>query len=95
MSKDKGTIGSSFDHFLEEEGIKDDVHAAALKRALAHQIEQAMAARGITKTAMAKQMETSRSQLDRLLDPDNDAITLRTLQQAARAVGRSLKIELV
>lgn len=95
MTDKKGKIGSSFDDFLGGEGIKDEVHAGALKRVLAYQLEQAMADRGLSKSKLAAEMKTSRSQLDRLLDPENDKILLHTLQQAAKAVGRTLKIELV
>lgn len=87
-------IGSSFDDFLEEEGIREEVTAEAIKRVLAWQLEREMAAGGLTKTAMARRMATSRSQLDRLLDPENPHVELATLQRAATAVGRTLQIEL-
>jgi hypothetical protein len=88
-------IGSSFESFLEEEGIRDDVEAVAQKRVFAWQIRQAMEASGITHSEMAERMQTSRSQVARLLDPDNTSVQLDTLQRAAHAVGRSLKLELV
>jgi antitoxin HicB len=88
-------IGSSFESFLEEEGIRGDVDVLAQKRVFAWQIERAMEANGVTKVEMAERMQTSRSQVDRLLDPDNDKVQLDTLQRAARAVGRALKLELV
>ena len=88
-------IGSSFDSFLEEEGIREEVDVLAQKRVLAWQIEQAMKENGITKVEMAERMHTSRTQVDRLLDPDNDKVQLDTIQRAARAVGRTLKLELV
>jgi antitoxin HicB len=87
-------IGSSFESFLEEEGILEECTVTAIKRVLARQIEQAMAAQGLSKAAMARAMRTSRPQLDRLLDPDNPSVTLDTLQRAAAAVGRKLRLEL-
>lgn len=88
-------IGSSFGDFLKEEGIYEAVTAHAIKRVLAWQIEQAMTQQGITKVEMARRMKTSRAQLDRLLDPNNDRVQLDTVQRAASAVGRKLHIELV
>ena len=87
-------IGSSFGDFLKEEGIYEDVTARAVKRVLAWQIEQEMKRQGITKVEMAKRMKTSRAQLDRLLDPDNDKVQLDTVQRAAVAVGRKLHMAL-
>lgn len=87
-------IGSSFDAFLEEEGLRDEAHAYAMKRVLAWQIGEAMKAQGLTKAAMARRMKTSRTQLDRLLDPDNDRVQLDTLQRAASALGKTLRLEL-
>lgn len=92
---EKGRIGSSFDDFLKEEGIHEEVQAQALKEVIAWQIEQEMKARSLTKSAMAERMETSRAQLDRLLDPKNTSVTLHTLQKAANIVGRRLRLELV
>jgi hypothetical protein len=91
---DNPHIGSSFSDFLKEEGIYEDVTAHAIKRVLAWQIEQAMKEQGITKVEMAKRMKTSRAQLDRLLDPENDKVQLDTVQRAAAAVGRKLHMEL-
>jgi DNA-binding Xre family transcriptional regulator len=88
-------IGSAFDDFLEQEGILNEVTEVALKRVLAWQVEQAMKERGLTKSKMAKSMQTSRAALDRLLDPEYDSVTLRTLDKAARAVGKRIKIDLV
>jgi hypothetical protein len=88
-------IGSLFSDFLKEEGIYEDVSARAIKRVLAWQIEQEMKTQGITKVAMAKRMKTSRAQLDRLLDPNNDKVQLNTVQRAAIAVGRRLQLDLV
>jgi hypothetical protein len=94
-AKRKGRVGSSFDAFLKAEGRYEDTQAVAIKRVLAWQIEQAMKSGEVTKAEMARRMHTSRSQLDRLLDPANDAVSLETLSRAAHAVGRSLKVELV
>jgi antitoxin HicB len=88
-------IGSSFDEFLREEGTYEEVTAAAVKRVLARQLEAAMAENELTKTEMARRMKTSRAALDRLLDPRNEAVTLETLQRAADAVGRRIRLELV
>jgi antitoxin HicB len=87
-------IGSSFDHFLQEQGIRDAAHTHAIKRVLAWQIAEAMKVQGLTKSEMAKRMNTSRAQLDRLLDPENDKVQLDTLQRAAAALGRTLRLEL-
>jgi DNA-binding phage protein len=88
-------IGSSFDSFLEEEGILHEVTTRALKRVIARQLDALMKDQGLNKTTLANRMETSRSQLDRLLDPDNESVTLDTLVRAAHAVGRRLQVELV
>ncbi|HET6234107.1 MAG TPA: XRE family transcriptional regulator [Acetobacteraceae bacterium] len=87
-------IRSAFSDFLKEEGLYEEVTAHAIKRALAWQIEQAMKAQGLTKAEMAKRMQTSRAQLDRLLDPNNDKVQLDTIQRAAAAMGRRLLLEL-
>ncbi|WP_121971271.1 XRE family transcriptional regulator [Leptolyngbya sp. BC1307] len=88
-------VGSSFDDFLEEEGILGGVSAIALKRVLAWQIAQVMENQGFSKASMADAMNTSRSALDRLLDPENVAITLKTMDRAAAVLGKQLRIELV
>jgi antitoxin HicB len=84
--------GSTFDSFLEQEGIREEVEAIAIKRVLAWQLEQAMQEQQKTKQAMAKQLHTSRSQLDRLLDPQNVSVTLDTISRAARALGKRIVI---
>jgi antitoxin HicB len=84
--------GSTFDSFLDQEGIREEVEAVAIKRVLAWQLEQAMQEQQKTKQAMAKQLHTSRSQLDRLLDPQNISVTLDTITRAARALGKRLII---
>ena len=84
--------GSTFDNFLEQEGIREEVEAVAIKRVLAWQLSQAMQEQQKTKQAMAKQLHTSRSQLDRLLDPQNVSVTLDTITRAARALGKRVII---
>jgi hypothetical protein len=91
---EKGTVGSSFDDFLKEQGTYEATVDQAVKRVLAFQLTQAMEAQGITKVAMAKMLETSRSQLDRILDPNNESVTLSLLARAAQVVGRKLHLEL-
>jgi antitoxin HicB len=93
MKKNKH-IGSSFDDFLEEEGIRDAVTVQAVKRVIAWQIAQDMAALKLSKNEMAKRMKTSRTQIDRLLDPKNDKVQLDTIQRAAVVIGRKLHLEL-
>lgn len=87
--------GSTFDSFLEEEGLREEVEADAIKRVIAWQLSEAMKAANITKKQMAERIGTSRSQLDRLLDPENSAVHLQTIAKAARAVGKRLRIEMV
>ncbi len=91
----KKNVGSNFDDFLEEEGIFEEVQETALKRVLAFQVQKAMEEKNLSKTEMAKKMNTSRSALDRLLNPDNDSVTLQTMKKAAHAVGRRLHFRLV
>ncbi len=87
--------GSSLDDFLRDEGIFDEVEAAALKRAVALKLADLMEKENVQKTTMAKRMHTSRAALDRLLDPSNTSVTLATLNRAAKALGRKVKIQLV
>ena len=91
----KKNIGSTFDSWLREEGLYEEVNATAIKRVIARQVETAMQQRGLTKAEMARRMHTSRAALDRLLAPGNASVTLQTLTRSARAVGRDLRIELV
>ena len=91
----KKNIGSSVDSWLREEGIYEKVTAAASMRVLARQIEAAMKEKNVSKAEMARRMSTSRAALDRLLDPDYNAVTLSTLRKAATALGRELRLELV
>ena len=87
-------LGSNFDDFLEKEGLRAETEVAAIKRVVAYQIEMEMKRAKLTKSAMAEKMRTSRSALDRLLDPANVSITLQTLERAALALGKNLKIKL-
>jgi antitoxin HicB len=93
--KAKGRVGQTFDDFLAEQGMQEEVHAAAIKRVIAWQLAEAMKARQISKSEMARRMSTSRSQLNRLLDPNVEAIELQTLVRAAHVLGRNLRVELV
>lgn len=86
--------GSSFESFLEEEGLLEEATAKAIKRMMAWQLEQAMKQRKVTKAALAKRLRTSRSQLDRILDPANDQVSLASLDKAAHAVGKRVRFEL-
>lgn len=92
MSKKR--IGSSIDDFLKEEGIFEETQAKAIKEVVAWQLAEAMKQQHISKNKMATLLKTSRSQVDRLLDPTRD-ITLSSLQRAAVMVGRRISIELV
>ena len=93
MRKNKH-IGSNFDDFLQDEGLLAEAEATAVKRVLAHQIEKEMAERHISKSALASMMQTSRSSLDRLLDPENPSVTLLTLESVALALGKRLKVQI-
>ena len=86
--------GSSFESFLAKDGLLEECEFGATKMLIAMQIAGAMKKKGLTKTAMAAQMQTTRAQLDRLLDPDSDSVTLATLKRAATALGKTLKLEL-
>jgi len=87
-------VGSSFDGWLREEGLYEEVSASAIKRVLARQLEAAMKEKQLTKAEMARRMRTSRAALDRLLDPESESVTLSTLRKAASAVGREIRLEL-
>jgi predicted XRE-type DNA-binding protein len=93
MKKDQ--IGTSLDDWLHEEGIYEETTSVAIKRVLARQIAQQMTEQQLSKAEMARRMHTSRAALERLLDPENNAVTLHTLFKAATAVGRQLHLELV
>ena len=94
MDDRKGRTGSTLESLLREDGNYEEAKNQAVKSVLAYKLEQAMKAQKLSKAGMAARMETSRSQLDRLLDPDNDGVTLHTLKRAASAVGMRLEIEL-
>jgi antitoxin HicB len=86
--------GSTFDSFLDEEGIREEVEAVAVKRVISWQLAEAMRKKKKTKQVLAKELNTSRSQLDRLLDPQNIAVSLDTITRAARALGKRLIIRI-
>ena len=95
MAKKNPHIGSTFDSWLEETGIREEATAAAIKAVIARQLASEMKKRRITKQRMALLMKTSRAQVDRLLDPDNGSATIESLQRAAKIVGRELRLILV
>lgn len=95
MTTDTQHVGSDFDDFLKEEGLIEEVERVAIKRVVAFQVNQFMSNQGLSKTEMARRMQTSRASLDRLLDPENGSVTLQTLERAALALGRRLHIALV
>jgi DNA-binding phage protein len=95
MTQARTSDGSSFDDFLRDEGIYEEVTSAATARVLAWQLQEHMREQGITKVEMARRMGTSRSQLDRLLKPDGAGVTLETISRAAKAVNRTVRLELV
>ena len=86
--------GSTFDSFLEADGVRDEVEAVAVKRVLAWQIQQEMNKQKKTKRAMARDLRTSRSQLDRLLDPRNVSVSLDTITRAAKVLGKKVTIRI-
>jgi antitoxin HicB len=87
--------GSDFDDFLKQEGIFGEVEAVAVKRVIAYQLSKELKRKNMTKLKMAEQMHTSRSSIDRLFDPENNSVTLLTLNKAAAVLGKKIKIELV
>ena len=93
-SKKNQHLGSSLDDFLKEEGVYEKFQASGIKKVIAWQIAQEMKAKKLSKVKMAELMKTSRAQLDRLLDPDNGNVSLETLQRAATALGREIRLEL-
>lgn len=96
MTRKTGRISEeTFDDFLAEQGLLASAEERALKEIIAEQIIEAMTNQKLTKTAMAQRMNTSRRQLDRLLNPNKESVTLATLQRAAHAVGRRLQVSLV
>ena len=93
MNPQSPHIGSNFDDFLAEDALLEEVSAVAIKRVVAWQIAQEMKAQGLTKTALAEKMHTSRAALNRLLDETDTSLTLTTLTGAAKALGKNLRIE--
>lgn len=87
--------GSSFDSWLRAEGLYEEATSAAIKRVLSRQLEAAMKEKNVSRSEMARQMRTSRAALNRLLDPENGAVTLSTLRKAALVLGREIRLELV
>lgn len=88
-------VGSSFDSFLEEEGIAEEVETGAVKKLISFQLLEAIKKENLSKTELANRLETSRAAVDRLLDPNNESVTLLTLIKAASVLGKKLKLELV
>jgi antitoxin HicB len=95
MAFNRQHVGSTFESWLEDEGILEEATNEALKSVLAFQFEKAMKRKKLTKVQMAAAMKTSRAQLDRVLDPKSGNVTLTTLRKAAAAVGKTLRVELV
>lgn len=91
---DKKHIGSDFDDFLRDEGVLDEAEAVAIKRVIAYQLAQEMERANISQSELARRMKTSRSSVERLLDPANPSVTLVTLERAASAIGKRLKVQL-
>lgn len=94
MKKNKHR-GPTLESFLEEEGLHEELKAMVAKEAIAWQLQQAMAKQNISKKKLAEMMDTSRTQINRILDPKVGNVTLETLQRAAKIVGRELRVELV
>lgn len=96
MAKKKNPrTGSSFDDWLKEEGIYEEVTTSAVKKVLAWKLEQAMKSQHVSKSALARRMKTSRAAVDRLLDPDNKSVTLNTIARAAATLGKRIDIEFI
>lgn len=94
MDRNNPHAGSTLESLLREEDAYEDIKNDAIKSVLAYKLHEAMAAQNLSKARMARRMQTSRSQLDRLLDPQNQGVTLHTLKRAAEAVGMRLELEL-
>ncbi len=95
MSDLQPSTGGTLEDFLNELGEKEEIYGEAIKRVLTWQIEEARKKQSITKSDMAARMGTSRTQVERVLDPRNVAVSLDTLDRAARSVGKKLRIELI
>ena len=91
----KKHLGSNFDDFLAEEGLLEEAETVGVKRVLAYQINQEMKEQNISKTEMARRMQTSRAALERLLDPENPSVTLLTMEKAAHSLGKKIRLTLV
>ena len=91
---DKKHVGTDFDDFLRDEGVFDEAEAVATKRVIAYQLAQEMERANISHSELARRMKTSRSSVERLLDPANPSVTLVTLERAASAIGKRLKVQL-
>jgi antitoxin HicB len=85
-------IGSKFDDFLKEEELFDEAEAVSIKRLIAYQVQTTLGKKRLTKVALAKQMRTSRAEIDRILDPANTSITLKTILKLSRVLGRKLAV---
>ncbi|MDE0705739.1 MAG: helix-turn-helix domain-containing protein [Rhodospirillaceae bacterium] len=94
MNRENPRVGSTLDSLLRRDDAYEDIRNDAIKATLAYKLKEAMEAQNISKARMAERMETSRSQLDRLLDPENEGVTLHTLKRAAAAVGMRLNLEI-
>ncbi len=95
MSDSNPSVGGSLEDFLEELGERDEVYGGAIKRVLAWEIEEARKTQSVSKSEMALRMGTSRTQVERVLDPQNVAVSLDTLERAARSLGKKLRVTLV
>jgi len=93
--KKMGPLGETLEEFLESVGLREEVYDGVIKRVVAWQLEQARKKRAMTKGKLASKMKTSRSQVDRVLDPDNYTVSIQMLNRAAMALGKHLKVELV
>jgi predicted XRE-type DNA-binding protein len=89
------SIGSSFDDFLEDEGLKEEIENGSIKKLIAYQMQEKLKNEHLTKTELAQRLDTSRAAVNRLLDPYNDSITLLTLKKAASILGKKIKLELI
>ncbi|MDR0683994.1 MAG: helix-turn-helix domain-containing protein [Spirochaetaceae bacterium] len=89
------SIGSSFDDFLEDEGLKEEIENGTIKKLIAYQMQEKLKNEHLTKTELAQRLDTSRAAVNRLLDPYNDSITLLTLKKAASILGKKIKLELI
>ena len=95
MNSENPHIGSSLDDLLQADDMLDEISATAIKRTIAMQIESEMSRQGISKSEMSRRMRTSKTQVDRLLDPEQNGVQLDTLFKAATAVGKTLSVQLI